>query len=192
MVDSEGNRKYKNLSLLCHCILTLPHGNAEPERGFSINKAILAVHGFSIKEDTLEALRLVKDFLILNGGGDEVEVTKELRKSCEASHARYKCYLSQQKKIEEEEAARKKTEEELKQKKDEIESLEREREILLKSIKVADNCIEEGNIELESITKSKTINRDKLIGAQTKISMGIKRKSELSQELNELEKKMKR
>ena len=190
MVDSEGNRKYKNLSLLCHCILTLPHGNAEPERGFSINKAILAVHGFSIKEDTLEALRLVKDFLILNGGGDEVEVTKELRKSCEASHARYECYLSQQKKIEEEEAARKKTEEELK--KDEIKSLEREREILLKSIKVADNCIEEGNIELESITKSKTINRDKLIGSQTKISMGIKRKSELSQELNELEKKMKR
>ena len=44
---------------------------------------------------------------------------------------------------------------------------------------------------MESITKSKTINRDKLIGAQTKISMGIKRKSEVSQELNELEKKMK-
>ena len=117
MVDSEGNRKYKNLSLLCHCILTLPHGNAEPKRGFSINKAILAVRGFSIKEDTLEALWLVKDFLILNGGGDEVELTKELR---------YECYFSQQKKIEEEEAARKKTEEELKQKKDEIKSLERE------------------------------------------------------------------
>ena len=87
LVDSERNRKYKNLLLLCHCILTLPHDNAEPERGFSINKAILAVHGFSIKEDTLEALTLVKDFLILNGGVDEVEVTKELRKSCEASHA---------------------------------------------------------------------------------------------------------
>ena len=38
MVDSEGNRKYKNLSLLCHCILTLPHGNAEPERGFQSTK----------------------------------------------------------------------------------------------------------------------------------------------------------
>ena len=40
-------------------ILTLPHGNAEPERGFSINKALLAVHGW-----TLEALRLVKDYII--------------------------------------------------------------------------------------------------------------------------------
>ena len=93
MVDSEGNQRYKNLSLLCHCILTLPHGNAEPGRGFSINKAILAVHGFSVKEDTLEALRLVKDFLILDGGGDEVEVTKELRKSCEASHAHDKSVI---------------------------------------------------------------------------------------------------
>lgn len=61
LTDSEGKTKFKTLSLFCLCILTLPHGNAELERGFSINKAILAVHGFSLQADTLEALRFVKD-----------------------------------------------------------------------------------------------------------------------------------
>ena len=31
------------------------------------------------------------------------------------------------------------------------------------SIKVADTCIEEGHIEIETLTKGKVINRDKLI-----------------------------
>ena len=191
LVDSEGNLKFKTLSLFCLGILTLPHGNAEPERGFSINKTILAVHGFSLKEETPEAFRFVKDFIIKSGGGDEVEVTKELRKSCEASHSRYQFYLSQQKKEEEEEAARKKALEELERRKDETENLERERDILMKSIKVAENCIEEGNLELSAVTMSKTLDREKSIAANTKITMGLKRKSELSQELDELEKKRK-
>ena len=67
LVDSEGKSKFKILSLLCLCILTLPHGNAESERGFSINKAILVLCGFSPHEETLEALRFVKDFIIENG-----------------------------------------------------------------------------------------------------------------------------
>lgn len=47
-------------------------------------------------------------------------------------------------------------------------------------------------MELETLTKRKVINRDKLIAAQSKISMGLKRKAELSKELEVLEKKLKK
>jgi len=63
---------------------------------------------------------------------------------------------------------------------------------MLQSIKVADTCVEEGNMELETLTKGKVINRDKLIGAQSKISMGLKRRAELYNELEVLEKKLKK
>ena len=59
--------------------------------------------------------------------------------------------------------------------------MEIEKNFLLQSIKVADTCIEEGNIELETLTNGKVINRDK-------IGMGLKRKIELSKELDILEK----
>lgn len=83
-------------------------------------KICLAVHGFSIKEETLEAIRLVKDYIIQNEGVCNVTVTKELMKSCEASRTRYECYLSNQKKKSEEEEARKRA----------LESLSKEKEKL--------------------------------------------------------------
>ena len=59
--------KYNTIAKLNLCVL-LPHGNADPERAFSPNKNVLAVHGFSIKEETQEAIRMVKDFIIRNNG----------------------------------------------------------------------------------------------------------------------------
>lgn len=70
--------------------------------------------------------------------------------------------------------------------------MEIEKNVLLQSVKVSDTCIKEGNMELETLTKRKVINRDKLIAAQSKISMGLKRKAELSKELEVLEKKLKK
>ena len=56
--ESTLNVKYENLCRLAFCVLLLPHGNPEPERGFSINKH-LQTHGSEIKEDTIVALRMV-------------------------------------------------------------------------------------------------------------------------------------
>ena len=47
----------------------LPHGNAEPERGFSVNGQVIDVHGPNIGEDMIIAIRTVKDFIINSGGG---------------------------------------------------------------------------------------------------------------------------
>lgn len=51
------------LSLHCLCI---SHGNAVPERGFSLNKYLLEDRS-SMKERTIEALRLTKEFILLHG-----------------------------------------------------------------------------------------------------------------------------
>ena len=70
------------------CVLSLSHGNITPERGFSINKLILEVHGYSTYEDTLTALRLVKDELLRVGGKTKL-ITKELLADVKTSYTRY-------------------------------------------------------------------------------------------------------
>ena len=39
--DENGSYKYPQLVALIKCVLSLRHGNAVPERGFSINKILL-------------------------------------------------------------------------------------------------------------------------------------------------------
>ena len=72
----------------------------------------------------------------------------------------------------------------------EIEQLERDRNIIREGICIAERCIEEGNTELGEVMKAKVINRERLISCQTKISMDPKRKTELSEELKELDSKI--
>ena len=140
--------KYNTIAKLSLCVLLLPHGNADPERGFSLNKNVLAVHGFSIKEETLEAIRMVKDFIIRNNGVMNIEISKDLIEHCKVSHTRYQCYLNKQRKIHEEEKYRKKLREEEESKTELI----REKTVLIKSMKVAENCVDEGNTELDNLT----------------------------------------
>ena len=68
MKDENGQLKYLQLFALVKCVLSISHGNSIPEQGFSINKYILSIHGTSISNETIIALRLVKDHLILIGG----------------------------------------------------------------------------------------------------------------------------
>ena len=67
----------------------------------------------------------------------------------------------------------------------------REKAVSIKRMKVAENCTDKGNTELENLTKSKIISCDKLIASQTKISMGLKRKAELSAKIETIVKKIK-
>ena len=58
-------------------------------------------------------------------------------------------------------------------------------------MKVVENCVDEGNTELENLTRSKIVSRDKLIVSQTKISMRLKRKAELPAEIETIDKEIK-
>ena len=64
----------------------------------------------------------------------------------------------------------------------------REKAVLVKSVKVGENFVDEGHTGLENLTKSKILTRDKLIASQTKISMGLKKKAELSAEIETINK----
>ena len=75
IVDEFGAKKYAQLVALIQCVLSLSHGNSTPERGFSINKLLLAVHGHNTYEDTIIALQMVKDELACVGGTCKFHIT---------------------------------------------------------------------------------------------------------------------
>ena len=74
----DGKLKYQQLVALVQCILSLSHGNAVPERGFSLNKNLLDVHGFSTSEQTIISLRLVKDYIHHDGGSTKFPISDSL------------------------------------------------------------------------------------------------------------------
>ena len=63
-------------------------------------------------------------------------------------------------------------------------------QFLKKGIEVAETSVEEGNHELQEAMEGKTLNRDKIVLCQSKITMGLKRKTELKQDLRKLEEKI--
>ena len=50
---------------------------------------MLTIHGTSTFEETIEAIWLVKDYLILNGRANNVQVTKPMMKKCKESRVRW-------------------------------------------------------------------------------------------------------
>ena len=71
-----GKPKYTQLFALAKAILSLSHGNVVPERGFCISKYLLSIHGNSIDEKTIVALRLVKDFNCSESGFSNIIITR--------------------------------------------------------------------------------------------------------------------
>lgn len=88
IIEEKGMFKYQQLVCLSKAVLSISHGNVVPERGFSINKYLLFIHGNNLSERTLVALRLVKDELCELGDLSKVKITKELLKSVKTSSSR--------------------------------------------------------------------------------------------------------
>ena len=95
--------KYPQLASVIQIILTLSHGQADVERGFSVNAGVLQDN---MKEDSIVSKRLVKDYLISNSlQPHTVEVSSQLRASCRHARQRYQQYLEEKKKEKEKDAA---------------------------------------------------------------------------------------
>ena len=58
--NAVGNLKYCTLAKVVKACLAFPHGNADAERSFSANKNAVTAEG-SLREDTITAVRLIKD-----------------------------------------------------------------------------------------------------------------------------------
>ena len=61
--DGSGHLKYLQLFALVKCVISISRSNSIPERCFSINKYLLDIHGNSTQNDTIVALRMVKDHI---------------------------------------------------------------------------------------------------------------------------------
>lgn len=83
-----GEFKFKKLAVLVKACLCISHGNASPERGFSHNKFILDDR-FSLQEKTIEAIRMVKDVILLYGGVTKFPLTRELLNCARSARAVY-------------------------------------------------------------------------------------------------------
>ena len=119
-------RRFRELALLLKVILTLSHGQAAVERGFSINNSLSIVN---ISEKSLVCKKLVKDHLLSNQQeAHTVLITNQLIRSVATARQKYKESL-------EEERKRKKEDDLTKEKKkvtDEITVLVQRREKLQK------------------------------------------------------------
>ena len=190
LLDGNGGLKYPQLFYMVKCVLSLSHGNSVPERGFSINKILLDAHGYSIKEDTIIALRFVKDELHRIGGATKFVISRGLIESCKTAHAR--SVAAEEKEQEEKKKnsvqaiEANKKEKALQEQKKELESIEHIVSICKKNLDVAESIVEEGNNSLKALILDKNVDRQKLVAAQAKIDMGLKRKKSIENEIEEL------
>jgi len=92
MVDTAGEKKYEHLGYIAKAALTLSHGSAAPERGFSVNNALTQEKG-SLAERSIVALRVFKEAIRFFGSCTNVPMTKDLLQSVKRAHAEYAIML---------------------------------------------------------------------------------------------------
>ena len=188
LVYEDGSKKYSQLANLALTVCSLGHGNAAPERGFSINKALLDGHGYTIQEDTVVSLLIVKDWINEYGGTLKFPVTKELRQQGKGARAKYTAFLEEKKKLlqkqerrnrqEQADTAHHKTRKQL-----HAETLSEDIERCEIGLKTTEEIIEQGNAKLRDALSGRTLNKNALVSAQTKISIGLDRKRQCDKEL---------
>ena len=72
--------KYPEFCLVIKIVLTLSHGQADVERGFSLNNAVLESN---MKHDSVVSKRLILDHLVSNNlKPHTMEINSKLRSSC--------------------------------------------------------------------------------------------------------------
>ena len=151
--NDHGVLKYPQLYALVKTVLSLSHGNACPERGFSINKQMLESHGYVMKEKSIASLRLLKDELHRIGGALKFPCTVELIQTVKGARAKYFADMEQQKLDAEkkEKISQQKAKTALESNKIKLDEIVVDMERLHSNIQVADAIIQEGNEQLQKV-----------------------------------------
>ena len=97
VMDVTGSVMFPHLSFLAKACLTVSHGNAVAERGFSVNTALLAKDRLSLEETTIQAIRVVKEAIRLYGTPTAVPVTRAMISAVRQAHSQYVSYLEAEK-----------------------------------------------------------------------------------------------
>jgi len=82
------------LTYVAKVALTLSHINAIPERGFSVNNALLGKGKLSLGENTIAELHIVRNTIRLFGYENSVPNTKDLLTAARKAHSQL--YLEEQ------------------------------------------------------------------------------------------------
>ena len=91
----EGRPSFSNFANVLKIILTMSHGQASVERGFSINKSLLVEN---LSKESLISQRIIYDHMKVNDlQSHELEIMPALRKSVKSSRQQYGTYLEEQK-----------------------------------------------------------------------------------------------
>lgn len=106
--DQQGEPKFRELSL--------SHGNAAPDRGFSLNKSVLQ-NREQTNEDTITAIRMVKDAVLIYDKPENFPITRRLSDLCASSRKKYFLHLDVEKNQKELLAKQKQQENETRKKK---------------------------------------------------------------------------
>lgn len=86
--------EYLDFKKFLQIVLILSHGNAAPERGFSVNKQIIVPN---LREESLIAQRVIYDSIKLKGGIENLSFEKEFLIFIRKSYQRYEEALKKKK-----------------------------------------------------------------------------------------------
>ena len=90
MTRPTGERKYPALMKLARIALTLSHGNADVERGFSKNKLLLTSHRMRLEMPAINGLRTVSSYVSkYQSEPHSLPFSKNVANSICSSHASY-------------------------------------------------------------------------------------------------------
>lgn len=193
----QGESRYEELSNLVLACLSLSHGNADAERGFSVNKAVLH-HRELLKEDTIVAIRMVKDAIIQYGSVENFPMPRRLLDLCAASRKKYFVHLDIEKENAQnlqKEQEKIKANRELQEKKKliagQVSQLESKLEDQSIKLNAAQQLISVGNETLSNLATGKgKVDKELLLQAQMMINAGVERSKSITSSINELRKEI--
>ena len=88
--EASGAKKYPTLDKVVKAALSLSHGNADSERGLSINKRMLGTERAQLSTTTINGLRACKDAVeIADNCSADVPITRLMISSCRNAHRAY-------------------------------------------------------------------------------------------------------
>lgn len=157
-----GEAKFSNLAILVKSCLSLPHGNADVDRGFSINNAVVTRNRVCLSEASIIAVRHVKR----NGEISHFPITEKLLTSVGQSYSKYKAAIEAEKKaaeviikkraLEEKQQNEERKAKELKEETGKkIKEIDKEITGIKEHLVSAQKCLTEGNQRLQKSVKTK-------------------------------------
>ena len=159
-------------------MLSLSHGNADPERGFSINKQMRESHGYTIDDDTVVAIRMVKDHLSRIGGVLNFNVSPAVIRYAKGAYNKYKADLiakkaATEKEKQEKEQSRQAAHSAQQASRSELSEIEEKIVQMKTMIQTSTEIIQEGNAQLQAAIIKKVLDRNEIQSAHAKIDIGL-------------------